>query len=508
MSGRLKISLKLIDKTILFYTSAAVLLAAILLFHSYNGLFSRMMCDEYTIFNFYRSKGFIGAFLLFFNQFLGRYSLLIVYNLFSITGPAVIPFLTFAGLTIWTVGLSWTISRLLLSLHYEKNRLLSFFLSVAIIYATLDIAPNIYQSLYWAPGLFTYIFPMISTTLHVGLLAYFLYHRDNRGGQKIVRLLFVFLFSFISAGFSETQALVVLGALLVALGVDFTWKAREKTTVLPGYRGLLWASFSGTLLALIVQIAAPGTHNRQTLFTPDLNILSVLFNSLRYMAAFIGDILSHFGLTVLLVFFASFLFFSKVKSSREISRGTRGWKIFFQGVAAVVVGSMLIAGSMAPSFYATSKSPLPRVLVIPIFVFVLLIVYIGGLMGVVTRPFLVPGQRGSRCLIVILPVFFIIAGGCVYRSAENLAYVSVQVKKYAQDWEYREKTIAGALQKGEKDISVLPLRNYWMMVGLDELSVDPGFWVNRQVAEYYGLTTIKLNKRFMLIKELQRKKKR
>jgi hypothetical protein len=47
-----------------------------------------------------------------------------------------------------------------------------------------------------------------------------------------------------------------------------------------------------------------------------------------------------------------------------------------------------------------------------------------------------------------------------------------------------------------------------MMIGLDELSVDPGFWVNRVMAEYYGLVTIKLNKRMVLNKELQKKKKK
>jgi hypothetical protein len=31
-----------------------------------------------------------------------------------------------------------------------------------------------------------------------------------------------------------------------------------------------------------------------------------------------------------------------------------------------------------------------------------------------------------------------------------------------------------------------------MMTGLDEVSADPGFWVNRVVAEYYRLNSIKL----------------
>jgi len=506
MTARLKESPHIIDKTLFFFTAAAVLTAAVLMFHSYIGLFSRMMSDEYAIFNLYRAKGFFGSFSQSFNHFNGRFSLLIVYNLFSITGPAVIPFLTFVALAVWTAGLSWSISRFLAAINYRVNRLLSLLLSVVIIYATLNIAPNIFQSLYWPPGMFTYIFPLISMSLQVGLLAYFLKHKVNRRGVEILRLLFVFVFGFFSAGFSETQALVVLGAFLAALGVHYTWK---KTTG-SGYRGLLWASFFGTLLALIVQIAAPGTHYRQSLFTPDLNLLSVFFNSIRYMFVFLGNIFSRFTLTVLAVFFGSFLFFSKVKSPGENSPRVSGWKIFFRAAAGVVIGLLLIAGSMAPSFYVTSKPPLERVLVIPIFVFVLLIVYIGGLMGTACQPLFVPGRGGARRIILFSMVFFIIVGGSVSRSVIHLAYVSGQVKKYAYDWDYREKTITAALQKGEKNINVFPLRNYRMMIGLDELSVDPGFWVNRVIAEYYGLDTIKLklNKRMMLNKELQKKKKK
>jgi hypothetical protein len=506
MPGRVKESPHIIDKTLFFFTAAAVLITVVLMFHSYIGLFSRMMSDEYAIFNLYRAKGFIGSFSQSFNHFNGRFSLLIVYNLFSITGPVVIPFLTFAALAVWIVGLSWSISRYLAVLDYRVNRLLSFLLSVIIIYATLNIAPNIFQSLYWPPGMFTYIFPLISMSLHVGLLAYFLKHKVNRRGGEILRLFFVFIFGFFSAGFSETQALVVLGAFLAALAVDYTWKKNTN----PGYRDLLWASFSGTLLALIVQITAPGTHYRQSLFTSDLNLLSVFFNSIRYMFDFLSDILSRFTLTVLGVFSASFLFFSKVKSSGENSPRASGWKIFFYAAAGVVIGLMLIAGSMAPSFYVTSKPPLERVLVIPIFVFVLLIIYIGGLMGTACRPLFVPDRGGSRHMILFSMVFFIIVGGSVSRSIINLAYVSVQVKKYAYDWDYREKIIAAALQKGEKNINVFPLRNCRMMIGLDELSVDPGFWVNRVMAEYYGLGTIKLklSKRMVLNKELQKKKKK
>lgn len=476
----------------IFLSLAGLLMTAILLLHAYNGFFSRMMSDEYAIINLYRSEGFIGSFITTYTRFCGRFSLLVVYNLFCISGPGIIPFLTFAALTVWVLGMGWTISRLLQLFHLQENRWFSFFSSVTLIFVTLDITPNIFQSLYWTPGMFTYILPLIFMTYQAGLFAYFLAQEISSPRKKISRLLFFFLFSFIAAGFSETHAVMASCVFALASVTHFLWKKPRQWKL---YRPFLSAGLAGTFLALALQFAAPGNHVRQTLFTPTTNPFTVIYQSIQFMITFSRDLLINHSLSVLIVFTVSIIFSSQIAALRKNRRNSTGEysnppvtrKKIFQRVCFhllfVILGFLLVASCMAPSFYATSQPPLERISVIPIFVFVLVITYLGSLAG-----FFLPFIKQTSIILVFIVL------GSVSRSFLHLTTVSHQMKIYAYTWEIREKTIINALKNGQTNVTVKPLKNCQMMIGLDEVSPDPGFWVNTMLAQYHGLKTVKLRK--------------
>ena len=70
-------------------------------------------------------------------------------------------------------------------------------------------------------------------------------------------------------------------------------------------------------------------------------------------------------------------------------------------------------------------------------------------------------------------------------SAQQTFALGSQAKTFASLWDSREQRIYTAVIEGETDLVVQPLP---YIPG--DIGPDPGYWINRCVATYYGLNSI------------------
>jgi len=473
-------------------SAALALYLPILAMHSYVGSFSRLLCDEFMIFNISRTHG-AGFFFHYYYSFItGRFSLIAVYIMFAAAGPQVVPFLTAGALATWIAAATWTTGRLMEIFKYKRDLFLSFFLSVSVIYAALALTPNIFQSLYWAPGMFTYVLPLIFMTFQIGLTAYLLSKGAVKKTGRIGSIIFIFFFSLISAGFSETHALMVFFAQLMI--VLFLWGRGG-----PVWEGrkyhftLLFFSIAGTATALLLHFTAPGNHARKAYFKGDTDIISTALHSLQYCLRFLRELILDYPIPILMVLVSAFLFFTLHRPHNPVKEDFTGIRTGGNLIGiAVLTAAVVILTCVAavPSFYTVSNEPPPRVLVLPVFFFILLVVVTGFFLSRMFKRFFRLLPVLSLSLVLVFA-----AGGYSVISYNHLKAVKVQVGRYAYDWDNRDRAIKSAVQEGEKKFTANPLKQFNLMMGLEELSEDPFSWVNREIAGYYGLDSIKLKKK-------------
>ncbi len=480
----------------------------VLVLHGYLGAFSRLMSDEFALFSTFNAHGFMDSYIDLFMKFSGRYSLNLTYNLLALTPVTILPYFTAGMLIFWLFFMTWAISHLMNTLSFKKNTWLSFLFGVIIIYASLDILPNLFQSVYWLPGMFTYLFPLVTMTIHIGILAYFLDKETTSIREKALALLAVFLFTVIACGFSETHALLVFMGFLAALFfvfIGYIAGDRQRRSYL---MILLYEGLAGSLIAMLIQVLSPGTRVRESYFTPDHNILSVFYHSVSFTWSLLLKTVSDFSFTLLLVFSATVIFFMWHQFQSQptvpvVPAKVRGL-MRFQIPLVLLVWFLLIAVCMAPSFYATSQPPLDRTLTIPLFVMVLLIIFLGYRCSRAFMRFFTTVKMKQAVISFLIVVFVFSACGATYDSYKKLWRFSRRMKAYALDWEHREQLIQAAKKKGETEVTLPALRCFPMSTGLDEISTDPNFWVNMKMAEYYGIKSVKLFKKSELIKAKKR----
>src|SRR5215216_8044412 len=109
------------------------------------------MADDYSGLRPVQTHGFLAAQLNWYQGWTGRFSYTFVYSLLGLIGPATPRFMPGLLLTLWFAATVWAIYRIhSLSARISWSKVLLF--AGFLIFATLETAPNICQSLYWQAG--------------------------------------------------------------------------------------------------------------------------------------------------------------------------------------------------------------------------------------------------------------------------------------------------------------------------------------------------------------------
>ncbi|MFC2029073.1 hypothetical protein ACFLTX_03995, partial [Chloroflexota bacterium] len=155
-------------KTWLLIASLAVLIP--LIFYAYLGIFSRHQADDYCYAWNATSRSLINSQIGFYRTDTSRFSATLVLSIGDIIGQRSISVFPSLIIVIWLLGSYLLFNLIQQLLNLELPPLAVFLLAETWIFFTLLLAPNLYQVLYWRPGLVIYLLPIAVLTWLVFLI--------------------------------------------------------------------------------------------------------------------------------------------------------------------------------------------------------------------------------------------------------------------------------------------------------------------------------------------------
>lgn len=496
-----------------------VALSAALAALAYVGLYARYMADDYCTAESLHKLGFLAFQRRWYTEWTGRFSFSLLLSAAEWVGPAVVPFLSATAIACWVAGAVWSVRGLARLLAWPCPLLTSLLLGELVVFATLNGAHNIAQSLYWQSGMLTYTPPLILFTFYAGLACRAV-GRRLKGRAGTPETLACGAVAFVAGGFSESHALLQVGALALALAALYGYApASLRRAALPP----LVAGGLGALAATCVVILAPGNNVRMGYFPPHPNLLKLTAVSLFYTAGFIAYTSYLSPLTTLMSAALPALLSFHLRRGRDTrdpelgSRGERSAELGMHDECStglsrrrwmrtllppLLVGFVLIFLCTVPGIYGTSTYLPGRARLIPQFVFVCVAVWSGWLAGVLLseRLSLTSERAGARrrlspralaaasaaALILLLPPVL---------AARRTLSLAAGAREDAAKWDEMDHRLRAAGERGELDVTVAPVDDVETRLGASktELQIerDPQNWKNKCAARYYGINSLR-----------------
>jgi hypothetical protein len=467
------------QRPLLLLSNFAVI--APLVAHSYFGLFSRYLADDFCTSGQYKSQGFITSMQFWRLTWSGRYSFYFLMNVSHFIGEWITPYLTGIAIAIWLLALYILFRQLAQIIHIPNSFLPTLLLASIVLFSTLDGAPDIYQSLYWQTGLITYVVPLLILTSYG---AWTLNRIAKETPISRVEIAASAAITFVAGGFSETYVtlqIIILLTFLVAVYLFVRGESRRS--------GLLFLSSGlfGGIAALILVTTAPGNAARLSFMLEPLAVPELVYLTFRYPITFAKNALYHTPIssTIALLVPGLLALFLPIRRNLAENWPSPKRKIFPFLISVPIVAYLLIAGSMAPSFYATATFPVGRALITAQFILVFAFTIWSLLLGITFRPYSGKVPRLSPIVLGFIVLFLI--SGAIASSQKTLIRLP-EAQIVAGLWDVRDKYIRQEVAAGALEISAVSLPH--ISPGLAELSIDPNDWVNRCLAMSYGLSKV------------------
>jgi hypothetical protein len=291
--------------------------------------------------------------------------------------------------------------------------------------------------------------------------------------------------TFAAGGFSETyvtlQVIVIL-AFLTAVYIVIKGEARRSGIL------FLSAGLFGAIVSMILVITAPGNFGRLSFMPEPMALTEVVYSAFRDTFMFSKLSFYHNPLSSIITLLIPGLLalYLPIRNHRQESFGaiTRDQLIPFL-VGIPIFAYIFIAGTLAPSYYATGVYPVERALITSQFVLMIAFTSWSLLVGIFLRRYFVNDALHSP-LLMLLIVVLLISGA--YDSSQKILSGLPEVQIYANLWDARDEYIRQEVALGAQEISAASLPH--ISPGLAELNADPNDWINRCLASYYGLSMV------------------
>ena len=461
-----------------------VVLSIPLLIHAYTGTFIRFIADDYCSSAIAKTAGILGGTVQWFLTWSGRYSANFLDSLVGTIGPGITRYTTPIALALWFPALAAAVWATLPAGRRTNKFLIIGLISSAVLFCALEISPNAAQSLYWEQGMHSVIPPLIFACAYFALLVDKL-KTDTSARASAALILLSGVMAFIAGGFSETFVTLQTTLLMIVIIFGFTFDAGQFK------KKLFWFSLAGLLgsvLAMIIVIAAPGNQFRQATYPPPPGFLDLIRMTIENTFRFLFDIFiskrhllaSAALFTVCLMLGGGFLAEARIPFPGILRRRLT---IPFLLAAAVVVQ----LSCFAPAAYGTSDTLPSRTLIIPVFAFVCTVVLFGILLGqYAAEKNRIQNPRWALALGVGSAV---LVGCMIVVSVSWNSYKTIKLeavlRAYSENWDRLDQTLREAKSQGLDSVSIDPIQNG---IGLTDIGPDPNMWVNQCFKNYYGLT--------------------
>jgi len=448
------------------------------------------MADDYFVPPLVEKNGLLGAQIHWYRGWTGRFSFAFVADSFALLGPATARFIPCLLLTLWFAATVWAIAEIH-SLSGKFSRVRVVLLAAFVVFATLETAPNLSQSLYWQNSALTHVAPFIPLALFVAVISRGARERSRSFSHRVY-LVCAGVLTLVAGGFSDAfVVLQPLGLILAILAVQVAVDVDVRSRLRP----FLLAGLVGSLLALIIVAGAPGNSNRMAFFPKQLGAWGILRSSVFYSVRFAGKLV----LTHPIITLASLTLPLLIRLRDLAENEKRLWNrrqcisLLLLTPAAVF---LLIMCCMGLGFYALSVMPPERALIL------LCLILVCGMLvwSSAANEYLLPrlltvspkirstASVGATVALLLLILFSQISFFSILGTREK-------ARGFAADWDRQDSELKTAKQNGVTDVAVQQIGDFQSRIGKGpsdlHLRPDPSFWINRTVAKYYGLTSVR-----------------
>lgn len=471
-----------------------ILLGAMLLAlasFAYLGHFTRYMADDYCLDARFHASGFFGSQHWWYTNWTGRYSYIFVMTIAEVLGPPLVPYLSMLALTIWVGVASWSIHQISLMARYSRSLFFSIALGGLIVFATLNGAPNLEQSLYWRSGMLTHTAALLLLTIYPGLVAFGLRRRRSDRPALLLIVLCAVL-AFVAGGFSEVYAVTQATLLLLAIFLVFILCGAWLRAALP----FMISGLAGSLISLTIMATAPGPRIRRNLYPVLPSFKYLVETTLYYVRGYLIYLIRESPANLVLLFIAPAML--AVLVYRFASPAPPNWnyrkvKVFL--VTLPLLTLLLVIVAFGVEVYATTAQPAWRSRFVPQFI-ISCAISLWSFLGTVT---LLSATRRARSVrtasgaIVIAGVCLavVVSGGAITRNLK----LAPHAKANAALWDETDRQIREASARGVRDVTVPAIDDIETSLGAprDEMQVrrDPEHWINKCVADYYRVESIR-----------------
>jgi hypothetical protein len=439
----------------------------------YQATFTRYHADDYCSSAKFASPG-VGGWLV--DRYLEkspRYSNILYVGLVNFFGLTGIRFAPSLALTIWIMILAW-LSRELRHIISLDELPVIFDYVIAGLFVSISVysAPDRFQTLFWRSGSSTHFIPIVFLSF---LLAFLLWRDRNSGTTPLTRrtFLFVFLFSFITVGFSEPPATVMVASGIISISVLMYYGGVGK------YRLMLLLfiyALAGAVIGFLVMFFSPGKAFRLST-TPTVDVF--ILRTLRFPLEFLLDAIRVAPVPTFFLFSVSVVFFFctfQIYTPPILRFDSLILKILIVLLAMYV----LIAASFAPSVYGQSY-PVARARFLGYLFFNAALLLSGGFIGI----WLANVIRFSWGVFVGMAL---LALSIVYplRIASTVLAEIPANRSWALAWDRRDAEIRSLKSQGVMNLTVIKLPE---VSNVGELGDTPTF-INNCAARFYGVNSI------------------
>lgn len=467
--------------------AAALVLA--LIAYAYLGSYSRYMADDYSALRPVSTHGFVGAQISWYQAWTGRFSYTFLYSLLALLGPSTPQFVPAALLCLWFAATLWATYQIL-SLSGEISWARVVLFAGFIIFATLETAPNLAQSLYWQTAAVTHVTPFIPLSLYVALISQAVSKRHKQLSRKF-SIACAGILTFLAGGLADAYVVFQSGALIFSiLALEIFAGTELKSRI----RVFLVVGLTGSLLALTILVASPGNSIRQAFFPRQFGGWQILGVAVLYSLRFIAKlVLKH-----PFIFIASISLPALVALRDLPDRGGPPcdrrlcMRVLFITPIVVFLSIMCCTGA---SVYAISVMLPERARILLSLTVVCGTLVWGRAAGeyLVGKLFSTSYKRKRitslsatmlLSLLILLPLI-----SCV-----SILRIREQARSFAADWDRQDLQLRTAKQSGVTDVTVQQIGDFQSRIGKGpsdlHLRTDPSFWINRTTASYYGLRSV------------------
>jgi len=470
------------QKTIMIFIFL-ILFAGISVF-AYMGIYNRYWADDWCYNADFRELGFIETlkgYTYITTYASNRYSLTLFSGILYFLGVLGAQIMSPVNIVILTISLYGCMINIKKIAYISIPNMALVIFAFITIYYTIYLAPHLYQSVYWRSGSLPYFEPVVIGVLIFALITY----QGTRHKPSMLLTTIVFLLAFLAGGFSEAGCATLITALTLYIG--FAWFFKNQPWANNSFVTAVIALCS-SLSAMIVLISSPTTAHRIALYGNQANFIDLPFLIIRFSFDFVKFSFMDLPLPHIAITGLSFLLGYTLYSPNEYKLQTRTTLIVI--LIILMVAFAIIASSFAPSAYIEKTPPHPRTRIIPRFVLTLGLVFIGWILGGLTRKII---QLKQFYWLVVLGTM--IVGLYTLRS---VFFTSLNIPVYSERavaWDKREEKIKAAIADGEDTIYITAIDGL-PVGGIRDFDTKghgkPGYWINVCAARFYNVTAIDL----------------